>query len=175
MAGSQPPSPRGRRFAVALAVLTLPFASSARARTQLPPAGTPLGGAGQTAPATPPVVTPGPVIVSGPTAEPIFGMAPAAPRCELSFFDTAVESLFGDASAEGKWRPLSLGTFFSEGWNRPWASPPDYCRRCARAVYRSASWSGPRVRRRAPGRRSRRQGTGVSSCGVYGHGACNTS
>jgi hypothetical protein len=42
----------------------------------------------------------------------------------MGLFDTIGESLFGDAYAEGKWRPLSLRTFFSEGWLEPWASGP---------------------------------------------------
>ena len=42
-----------------------------------------------------------------------------------TLLDTISESLFGDVYAEpSKWQPLSAGTFFSEGWNRPWASPP---------------------------------------------------
>jgi hypothetical protein len=45
-----------------------------------------------------------------------------APR---SFLDTIGESLFGDVYAEpSRWQPLSAGSFFTEGWNRPWASPP---------------------------------------------------
>jgi len=36
-----------------------------------------------------------------------------------------VESLVGDVYAEpSRWRSLSLGTFFTEGWDEPWASPP---------------------------------------------------
>ena len=35
------------------------------------------------------------------------------------------ESLTGDVYAEpSRWRELSLGGLFSEGWNEPWASPP---------------------------------------------------
>ena len=40
-------------------------------------------------------------------------------------FEAAGESLFGDVYASpSTWRPLSAGTFFSQGWNEPWASPP---------------------------------------------------
>ena len=36
------------------------------------------------------------------------------------------ESLFGDVYANPeRWRPLSIGTFFTEGWNTPWVSPPN--------------------------------------------------
>jgi hypothetical protein len=52
------------------------------------------------------------------------GSAPAAPRIEMSLLDTIIDSLVGDVYAEGRWRPLSLGTFFSEGWLEPWASGP---------------------------------------------------
>ena len=39
--------------------------------------------------------------------------------------DAAIESLTGDVYAEpSRWRPLSLGTFFTEGWDQAWASPP---------------------------------------------------
>lgn len=41
-----------------------------------------------------------------------------------SFFDTACESLFGDAYAEGRWRPLTFGSFLSDGWREPWAGAP---------------------------------------------------
>jgi hypothetical protein len=33
------------------------------------------------------------------------------------------ESIFGEASVD-EWQPLSLSTFFSEGWDRPWAKSP---------------------------------------------------
>ena len=40
--------------------------------------------------------------------------------------ETMSQSLFGDVYADpSRWRPLSLGTFFSEGWNSPWVSPPN--------------------------------------------------
>ncbi len=36
-----------------------------------------------------------------------------------------LESLAGDVYAEpSTWRPLSFGTFFTEGWDEAWASPP---------------------------------------------------
>jgi len=39
--------------------------------------------------------------------------------------DAAIESLTGDVYAEpSRWQPLSLGTFFTEGWDQAWASPP---------------------------------------------------
>src|SRR5262245_43825325 len=44
------------------------------------------------------------------------GSEPMAPRVEMGLIDTINESLFGDVYAKGRWRPLSLGSFFSEGW-----------------------------------------------------------
>ena len=35
------------------------------------------------------------------------------------------ESLAGDVYDPAKWHPLSLGTFFTDGWNEPWASGPN--------------------------------------------------
>lgn len=51
------------------------------------------------------------------TAEP-------APR-DGGVFAAMIESLTGDVYAEPSgWRALSLGTFFSEGWDEAWVSPP---------------------------------------------------
>ena len=52
------------------------------------------------------------------------GLVPAVPRVEMSVLATIADSLFGDVYAEDRWRPLSLGTFFTEGWLEPWASAP---------------------------------------------------
>src|SRR5262249_39967425 len=52
------------------------------------------------------------------------GLQPTAPRGEMGPLGTIVDSLFGDVYAEGRWRPLSLRTFFSEGWLEPWAGAP---------------------------------------------------
>ena len=44
-----------------------------------------------------------------------------------SFLDVAHDSLLGDAyseAAQANWRPLGLGTFFTEGWNEPYIEPP---------------------------------------------------
>ena len=52
------------------------------------------------------------------------GLVTVAPRVEMSVLATIADSLFGDVYAEDRWRPLSLGTFFTEGWLEPWASAP---------------------------------------------------
>ncbi len=117
MAGSHPRRFRGGRFAVAFAASALTFASGARAQSPLPLSGAPAGGAAQLAPDASPGITPDPMTMPGLACCP-------ANRGELSFCETITESLFGDASAEGKWRPLTLGSFFSEGWREPWAGGP---------------------------------------------------
>jgi hypothetical protein len=35
------------------------------------------------------------------------------------------ESLAGDVYEPGRWRPLELGTLFTDGWDESWASPPN--------------------------------------------------
>jgi hypothetical protein len=53
-------------------------------------------------------------------------MAAAQETSEHSWSSAIRESLFGDVYANPeRWRPLSLGTFFSAGWNTPWVSPPN--------------------------------------------------
>lgn len=43
----------------------------------------------------------------------------------MSFFDVVTDSLAGDVYAPGRWKPLPLSTFFSEGWDEPWAGGPN--------------------------------------------------
>ena len=51
-------------------------------------------------------------------------VAPAGPRVELGPMEVIRESIFGPASKED-WKPLTLGTFFSEGWDRPFVNAPE--------------------------------------------------
>jgi hypothetical protein len=52
-------------------------------------------------------------------------LAQSPTPASYTLLDTISESLLGDVYAEpSKWQPLPADTFFSEGWNRPWASPP---------------------------------------------------
>jgi hypothetical protein len=54
------------------------------------------------------------------TAAPALAQQPQA----TGVIGAARESLFGDVYAEpSTWRPLTAGSFFSEGWDEPWASP----------------------------------------------------
>ena len=60
-----------------------------------------------------------------PAADPCAGMGGPSTRADpTGVFDAARESLFGDVYAEPtRWRDLPLSTFFTEGWDEPWASP----------------------------------------------------
>jgi hypothetical protein len=52
-------------------------------------------------------------------------MADRAEAASGSLLDAARESLTGDVYAQpARWRELSLGTFFTEGWDEAWVSPP---------------------------------------------------
>jgi hypothetical protein len=51
--------------------------------------------------------------------------APPADRKDMSFFDVVTDSLAGDVYAPGRWKPLPISTFFSEGWDEPWAGGPN--------------------------------------------------
>jgi hypothetical protein len=42
-----------------------------------------------------------------------------------SFLGVVWDSLSGDVYAPGRWKPLPFGTFFSEGWDEPWAGGPN--------------------------------------------------
>jgi len=121
MAGSRPFRPRSpRRVAAALAVLWLAYAPATRGQstTQPAPSYSDL------------------VVAESPTETPpgtstLFGdgryaaaPATAAPRVEMGLFDTIASSIFEDPDDPNEWRPLGLGTFFSEGWREPWAGGP---------------------------------------------------
>jgi hypothetical protein len=57
------------------------------------------------------------------TASPALAQSPG--QAPTGVLDVMGQSLFGDVYAEpSRWQPLSAGGFFTEGWNRPWASPP---------------------------------------------------
>src|SRR5215475_14708401 len=52
-------------------------------------------------------------------------VASSAQTKSQGFFGAMGESLTGDVYAEpSRWRELSLGTLFSEGWDESWVSPP---------------------------------------------------
>lgn len=128
MVGSQALRLRGGELAVALSVLLLTSADLARAQNPPPP----LTPAATPAPSfsdlfeteAPSVTMPGQVTVPGPTHYPGYGVAPTAPRVEMGPFDTIHASIFEDKNHPNTWRPLSLGSFFSEGWLEPWAGGP---------------------------------------------------
>lgn len=69
------------------------------------------------------------VATPGDAAEPVaetglVGGRVASPPADMTVWEAAGESMFGDVYATPtRWRPLSLSSFFTEGWNEPWASP----------------------------------------------------
>ena len=56
------------------------------------------------------------------TPPPVFD-ATSPPQVVMAPLDTMLESIFGPASVDD-WQPLSLGTFFSEGWDRAYTKMP---------------------------------------------------
>lgn len=48
----------------------------------------------------------------------------AGPARPSGFFGVALASIFGP-SDYAPWRPLSLGTLFTEGWDEPWIGEPN--------------------------------------------------
>jgi len=118
----------GRRIPAITAVLAgLAVAAPARAQTPTPPLSSTTSsaefaatGRGPETFTQPTFDQPG-VVLSHDAGE---GTELTEPRIEMSLFDTINGSLFGDVYEPGRWRPLSLGTFFSEGWLEPWTAPP---------------------------------------------------
>lgn len=52
-------------------------------------------------------------------------LAEESGKTDLGFFGSMRQSLFGDVYTEPpNWHPLPARTFFTEGWNEPWVSPP---------------------------------------------------
>jgi hypothetical protein len=49
----------------------------------------------------------------------------SAPKKDMNLFDVIMDSLAGDVYAPGRWKPLPFATFFSEGWDEPWAGGPN--------------------------------------------------
>lgn len=67
-----------------------------------------------------------PTAVVAEDASPVVAESPSEnpEQSKVGVLRAAIESLTGDVYATpSKWKPLSLGSFFSEGWNESWASP----------------------------------------------------
>jgi hypothetical protein len=120
---------RSWRINAALATTVL-LATSLAAEAQMPPEPSPMAPA--SIPGTPAVeefVAPLESTTTGDS-----GTAPSyyagegteeyGPRVEMSLLGTITDSLFGDVYAKGRWRPLTMATFFTEGWLEPWAGAP---------------------------------------------------
>src|SRR6185369_5650822 len=69
---------------------------------------------------TPQQTIAGPMTVTQPSSDLNSCMTPKSCQGEMRLLDVIKVSLCG----VGKWRPLTLGTFFSEGWDEPWAGGP---------------------------------------------------
>jgi hypothetical protein len=126
MAGSQAIRTRRGGHVVGLAVMFLALGATARAQGPGVPSPAPPGDFASIVDATEPttgLLFPEPLLPA-PSFGGGGGPVPIVPRIEMGLFDTAIDSLFGDVYAEGRWRPLSLSTFFSEGWLEPWAGAP---------------------------------------------------
>jgi hypothetical protein len=51
---------------------------------------------------------------------------PVQTEKDYSFSEAVIESVTGDVYSDpSKWQDLSYGNMFSEGWDKPWASPPN--------------------------------------------------
>ncbi len=51
--------------------------------------------------------------------------APVQAEKSYTFAEVVHESIFGDVYSDpSKWQELSIGNFFSKGWDKPWVSPP---------------------------------------------------
>jgi hypothetical protein len=126
MAGSQAICTRAGGLVITIAVMFVALGTTSRAQGPgLPIPAPPSDLASMvdaTEPATDPVA-PQP-LVPGPSFGADGGPVATASGTEMGFLGAAIDSLFGDVYAEGRWRPLSLSTFFSEGWNEPWAAAP---------------------------------------------------
>ncbi len=125
MAGSRTTRLRGGQFAAVLAFSILSHHGPSRAQVPppTPPAGLPIGDyAGLVETTEAPVA--GPAVSLPYRPAPVPSMLPANTRVEMGILDTIAASIFEDPDNPNTWRPLSLGTFFSEGWNEPWAGGP---------------------------------------------------
>jgi hypothetical protein len=128
MAGAQPLFNR-RKLALGLvATALLAIGSGVRAQApSLPPAGMLSEDIAEMVVGTdPPPVGTEPAPGVGPYYQPapVPRMLPANTQVEYGLLGTIYESLFGAAYTPERWRPLTLGTFFTEGWLEPWAGGP---------------------------------------------------
>ena len=80
----------------------------------------------------PPIPPPPAPTVASPVTIPSFATigqpelfaAPIAPQVQLSTGEVIRESIFGAADKKD-WKPLTLGSFFSEGWDTPFTNAPE--------------------------------------------------
>ena len=120
MAGSQTLLLRGGRLAAVLAVSVFTFAGRARAQNPSPLSGMP----GQRFAEAPSILDATPGAVPGPSCYPGPGVVPPIVPVELGLCETITESVFGKPDPN-TWHPLTLSTFFSEGWDEAWVPSPN--------------------------------------------------
>jgi hypothetical protein len=115
MAGCQILRPRGGRFAAAITLCLALIANRAAAQEPSPLSGIPVHRPVRLAATTQEPIA-GPTTVHAPTY-----YADVAPT---GYSHTWAQSIFGKTDADS-WRPLTLSTFFSDGWNESWVPSPN--------------------------------------------------
>jgi hypothetical protein len=112
---------RCRRIAGLLAPTFFLFAGQSGAQSPPPPTSAPAPNSG--AVAAPPTIGEPPTIAQ-PACGSGCGTATTCCPGELGFLETISQSLFGKPDPNC-WRPLTISTFFSEGWNEAWVPSPN--------------------------------------------------
>jgi len=115
MAGSQFLCLRGRRFASAIILCIFVIATRASAQQPSPLSGIPVHRPIRLATSQEPIAAP----MTAPAATYYSDVAPTG-----GYSHTAMQSIFGKTDADS-WRPLTLSTLFSEGWNEAWVPSPN--------------------------------------------------
>ena len=108
---------------VSEATRTSPPAITVRAQSDEPAAGVVPPNAAPNPSSNPTGVLPEGFAPEEPGDPPAPPSTSATPEVVIGVLDTALESLFGEASTSD-WTPLSFATLFTEGWNRPFVFSP---------------------------------------------------
>ena len=108
---------------VSEATRTSPPAMTVRAQNDEPAAGVVPPNAAPSPSSDPTRVLPEGSAPEEPGAQPAPPSTSATPRVVTGALDTALESLFGEASTSD-WTPLPFATLFTEGWNQPFVFSP---------------------------------------------------
>jgi hypothetical protein len=106
-------------IAVSALAITLALPAIAAAQDRMPAA----SAAETISTPAPAVGVPAPIDVPDASSCLDSAMAPTATRVELGFCETIAQSICGKPEPN-TWRPLSLSTLFSEGWDEAWVPSP---------------------------------------------------